>query len=168
MTAVRSTAPDAPGDRSAVDVDDGDDVRDGEGSGQPVRHVRKASARRSSPSPASVAVVRAQARRNGSRSIAEVWLAWARRASTFAPKVSVMSTYAVGARVGEDPDLEHGPGLEALGGQLGVGVGVAGVGVDRLEGGLAGGQVVGVAGEDPVPAPLRATGRGRPRAAPGG
>ena len=61
----------------------------------------------------------------------------------------------VGARVGEDPDLEHGPGLEPLGRQFGVSVGVAGVGVDRLEGGLAGGQVVGMTGEDPVPAPLR-------------
>jgi hypothetical protein len=38
--------------------------------------------------------------------------------------------------------------------QLGEGEGVAGVGVDGTDGGLAGGQVVGVAGVDPGPVPL--------------
>ena len=49
-----------------------------------------------------------------------------------------------------------GVGLEALLEQLGVGERVAGVGVDRAQGGLAGRHVVGVAGADALPVPLGA------------
>ena len=42
--------------------------------------------------------------------------------------------------------------------QLPVGEGIAGVGVDRADGGLGGGQVVGVGGEQPGPVALRGLG----------
>ena len=53
-----------------------------------------------------------------------------------------------------DPQLRDAPGLEPFVEQLGVRERVAGVGVHRAHGRLAGGQVVGMAGEDGVPVAL--------------
>ncbi len=63
------------------------------------------------------------------------------------------------ARAVEQPCFADGPGGQALGGQFGQRERVAGVGVDRGEGGGAGGEVVGVAAAEPLPVPLRAPGQ---------
>ena len=60
----------------------------------------------------------------------------------------------VGAGRRHHPDLGHGVGLETLLEELGVGEGVAGVGIGGAHGRLAGRQVVGMAGADAVPHPI--------------
>jgi hypothetical protein len=62
----------------------------------------------------------------------------------------------IGSRAAAQPHLRDRPRRQVLGGeQLGEGEGVAGVRVDRAQGRLADGHVVGVAGADPLPQPLR-------------
>ena len=79
--------------------------------------------------------------------------AWS--AAILVAKVSVMSTRVIRLRTGHHPHLFDRPCLEALvAEQRDVGEGVAGVGVDRLDGGLAGGEVVRVRGLDPLPVAL--------------
>ncbi len=84
-----------------------------------------------------------------------IWLLWHMSASTLRSTVPVVSTAIVtsgGAGRPHDPEFGHRPGLETLHvEQLGMGERVAGVGVDGTDRGLAGGQVVGVAGVDEVP-----------------
>src|SRR4051812_5903316 len=71
----------------------------------------------------------------------------------------------VGARAGPQPDLRDGPRRQPLVlEQLREGEGVAGVGVDRPQRRLAHGHVVGVAGPDAIPPPLRRAGEDALRA----
>ena len=88
------------------------------------------------------------------RSPSPTWLRWLGRAASLRSKVAVVSTTTLGARAGHQPELVDRVGLETLVEQLGVGEGVAGIGVDGADRRLAGGQVVGVAGVDAVPVAL--------------
>ena len=58
----------------------------------------------------------------------------------------------IGRRPAHDPDIVDAPGIEALVGQQGrVGEGIAGVGINRKDRRLSGGEVVGVGCGDPRP-----------------
>ena len=81
------------------------------------------------------------------------------RAATLRSNGRVVSTADVAVRSPHDPQLADGPRLEPLlFEQLGVGEGIAGVGIDGADRGLTGGQVVGMAGVDEVPIVARVTG----------
>ena len=87
----------------------------------------------------------------------DIWLLWHRSAATLRSTVAVVST-ATPACCPPGPMIHSSgtdPGLETLDvEQLGMGERVARVGVHRVDCGLAGGQVVGVAGENELEVPL--------------
>ncbi len=122
----------------------------------PLESRRNASASRPSASPPAAALAARKPRRNPMTSLPGAnWLTWRRSAATLRSKVSVTSTKVLGLDGAHDPHLVDHVGGEPLGQQLREGEGVAGVGVDGAQRGLARRHVVGMAGEDAAPVALR-------------